>query len=88
MVDFIKALRTDELVNLDAIEAIFIKNPPTVDMSKLGNTKEEIDRSVAKLARKFKVIARGYSGTYILFEGTLEQCKDYVDTLFKDEDNG
>jgi len=80
MSEFINTVKPNELVNLDAVEAVFIKNPPTVDMSKLGRTKDEIDANVARIAKLFRVVARGTS-TYILFEGTLEQCKDYLDTI-------
>jgi hypothetical protein len=84
MSDFVNTVRPNELVNLAAIEAIFIKNPPAVDMNKLGRTKEEIDANVARIAKTFKVVARG-SSTYVLFEGTLEQCRDYVEELFKQQ---
>lgn len=80
MTDFITTHNSNELVNLDSIEAVFIKNPPSVDFKKMGRDKNSIDAEVARLAKTFKVIARG-TGTYILFEGTLDDCKKYIDEL-------
>jgi hypothetical protein len=80
MNDFISTVNKDELVNLDAIEAIFIKNPPSVNPAHLGKTKDEINKNITRIAKSFKVIARGTS-TYTLFEGTLEECKNYIDTI-------
>lgn len=80
MSEFVDTVNRNEIVNLDAIEAIFIKNPPSINPARLGNNKQEIDKEVARLAKTFKVIGRGTS-TYTLFEGSLEECKTYMESI-------
>ena len=70
MAKFVSTEKDGELVNLDSIEAVFIKKDPTVWYEDPANTGS--------------VIARG-SSTYVLFKGTLNECDEYLDELEEGE---
>lgn len=70
MAKFVITAKDGELVNLDNIEAVFIKKDPAVWYEDPANTGS--------------VIARGTS-TYVLYTGLLSECNEYLDDLEANE---
>lgn len=81
MADYVTTVIPYELVNLDAVEALFIKRPPAVDLDKLSRAAKSksgaFDYQMDKIAKSFQLIARGTS-TYVLHKGTEQECKDLL----------